>query len=444
MVASYSPHRHHGETATLFSQNSPSQHLLHSPSSCTSPFAIPLSTSVTTRSASRRSSPVKSPVKQQRGTQVSPSAKFPLSITSHSSMNTGGMTLRSGSSSPHSNSPQDKMVPRSSRFSLCSENGSSRPSSGSSPLKRNDGVMSLDEEGRGSPVAKRRSTQLGFYSSSKHQPPIFGSPSLTPAGSLSPTTSSKRNSPVKKSAGHIFEKPSFVRSRPPARQTLDFSRPSNAASRIRRVTSVENFLPPMSRESPFTTRRAPLPNASAHPHVQPHPLSKAVDSASNRAANRLPSGGSSDWMTPQNTYKSAKPNMIAFHSTGFVPKRGRQLDAEKDFHPQPDTPCKRTTAFPGSAFQTKHIGARIPMGELRSPQTPLPGEKGFSLNLPNRRDSLVSEDGDEDDIDDQDHSQSSSEYELPPTPTKKSWGDFDDGSVFSMNKRIRTEENCNV
>jgi hypothetical protein len=62
MVASYSPHRHHGETATLFNHptsQSPSRHLISSPSTCSSPFAITLTTSIRTRSASRRSTPIK-------------------------------------------------------------------------------------------------------------------------------------------------------------------------------------------------------------------------------------------------------------------------------------------------------------------------------------------------------------------------------------------------
>lgn len=233
----------------------------------------------------------------------------------------------------------------------------------------------------------------------------------------------------------MLEKPSFARSRPQARQQLDFSASSDTTSRVRRVISIDNFFE-TAQESPFAVRGVPLPHPSAHPHVQPpHPLSNPVFGAEG-----------DDWQTPQN-YKSAKPNILAFHSTGFVPKRGRALDrsVEKDHHgPQPDTPCKRTTIFPGSAFQTKSIGARIPMGDLGSPSphpppqpyTPVAGgNRGGSLMMGARRDSFTSADGYE-----QDGTQSSGEYELPPTPTKKSWNDFDDDSVFTVNKRIRAED----
>jgi len=292
-----------------------------------------------------------------------------------------------------------------------------------SPLKRTDGVMSGDDDAsRGSPVAKRRSSHVGFYPSlSQQRPPVFGSPSFD---TRSPP---KRSAGLRKSAGHILERPSYVRSRPQARQQIEFSSTSDTTTKVRRVASVENFLAPLSRDSPFGTRTAPLPNASIHPHV--HPLSRST--AFGGAAREL--NLSNDWMTPQN-YKSAKPNIMAFHSTGFVPKRGRALDTDKDHGPQPDTPCKRTTAFPGSVFQTKRIGARIPMGELGSPRTPAPvGTSGGKVL--GCRDSFISDDLDA-------STQSNCDYELPPTPTKMNWSDFDDGSVFTLDKRVRSGTGC--
>jgi mitosis inhibitor protein kinase SWE1 len=294
--------------------------------------------------------------------------------------------------------------------------------------------MNVDEDGsRGSPVAKRRSLHFNFQPSFHSNKPVFGSPAFgspSPAHTAPRRSSPRRNSP-KKVSGHIFEKPTFVRSRPQARQQqLDFSSSSDtAASRMRRVASIENMV---ARESPFNARNAPLPNASVHPHAQPHPLSQTFGAAGE--VNQL---SSTNWTTPQNSYKTAKPNLLAFHSTGFVPKRGRPLGGDKEHGPQPDTPCKRTTAFPGSAFQTKNIGARIPMGDLGSPHTPVPAGSHVGTSLLNRRDSFTSTESE-----DPDRSQSSVEYDLPPTPTKKSWGDFDDDSVFTMNKRLRTEDNC--
>ena len=307
----------------------------------------------------------------------------------------------------------------------------------------------MDEASRGSPVAKRRNSHFAFSSASLgiRKPPVFGSPSLgaqaAQAGSRSPPKRSAAGS-KKTPGGHVFEKPSFVRSRALGR--LDLSS-ADTTSRLRRVTSVENFFAPgLSRASPFAARTAPLPSASAHPH--PFELPDAE-------VNELSAGPAGDWRTPQN-YKSAKPNILAFHSTGFVPKRGRSLAEDKDHAQQPDTPCKRTTAvFPGSAFQINNsnsnnnsngnsngnsssnnagsFGAKIPMAHLGSPQTPVPtANQGTTL-----LDSFMANDA----YDPPDSTQSSADYELPPTPTKKSWNDFDDDSVFTVNKRLRTDNN---
>ncbi|PUU73823.1 hypothetical protein B9Z19DRAFT_1068688 [Tuber borchii] len=449
MVASYSPHRHQGETATLFSAphtTSPSRHhMLRSPTSCSSPFAIPIPSSVKTRSSTRRLTPLKS-----RGSSTAPVSpvKFPLSLTTTSHMNSSGMTLRSGSSSPRA-SPREKIaLQRQARAGLGMENGAQSPPSTGSPLKRSDGIMNLDQASRGSPVAKRRS-QFGLYSSGHKQQHTFGSPSF----GQSPTpvhhnTTPKRHNTIKKSAGHGFsiEKPSFARSRPQARQH-DFVTPSDPASKIRRVTSVDNF---HSLRRGSLSNGSSLPSASIHPHHgagtalqstshHPHPLSQNTFSSQSPGLEleKDSSEGSNEWRTPQN-FRFARPNPAAFHSTGFVPKRGRLMHADKDHGPQPDTPCKKpNNAFGSSAFQSGMGGGRVSMTDFANTSTPF-GNNGGGVKLGfgtlDRKASTLSTD-DESDLG---QSQSSTDYDLPPTPTKKVYSNI--GGIFNSAKRARTEQ----
>lgn len=389
MVTSFSPRRHHGEPTNLFSPPTTS------PSQCTA-FARSIQPAPKTRSATRRS-----PRSPHEPRAHSPT-KVPFSLTVGNSMN-----MRSESTSPHESPLRDATA----RTTLCPD-PAIRPG-GTSPLKRSDTMRGMDEASRGSPVAKRRNSQ--FCSLSSGQPPIFGSPSV---GASTKRTGVKRSS--------VFDKPSHLRRSLPRSSLMDLSS-SEPTSKMRRVTSVENFLGP-PRDSPFTTKKAPLPNPSMHPH----PLSRPAFGAP-RQIHKLATE-ENDWMTPQN-YKSAKPNILAFHSTGFVQKRGRALD--KDNGHQPDTPCKRPAGpFPGSAFHvSSKVGNKIPMADLGSPSTPVPLINQPGPSLLNRRNSTGSNAGS-----DYDCTQSTMDYTLPPTPTKKPANAFDDDSVFMTNKRLRPED----
>ncbi|TGZ83709.1 kinase-like protein [Ascodesmis nigricans] len=423
MVAYSSPHRHQGETAAIYtrqpSKSPSSRHLLHTPTQSCSSFPFSLTPSITTRSASRRSSPTKS----QTGSpvQASCSIKFPLSLTTTSELNSGRMSLRSGSTSPRTSSPRqspsEKLTPKTTR------SGRLGASPRTSPLKRSETTMSSDQISRGSPVAKRRSK---VYAAG-------GSPGYSDSSDSSASSSSsqgktrsktRRSGNIKKSSAHVFEKPSIFRNRPNARQQLDFGTPAtDPTGRLRRITSVENFFG-ADRESPFNVRHAPLPSASSHPHfpslhgTRPHPLSNATSHTAHDSF-------SLDVETPQN-YKFAKPNPMAFHSTGFVPKRGRLSGGAQEQGPQPDTPCKKSHLFPGSAFQSK-VGDRPPVSNVfGSPHTPEPGNNtnappsgllDFRIRGPALNTSI--------------------DWELPPTPTKQPFSD--DGSIFTANKRPRTD-----
>lgn len=470
MVASYSPHRQHGETATLFSRphsESPSSRhhiVLHSPTSYTSPFAITLPVAGKTRSATRRLTPLKS-----RALPTAPDSpiKFPLTLTTHNNMNSSGMTLRSGSSSPRAASPRDKLAAqRQNRAGIGVENKDGHKPPNGSPLKRSDGIMNLNEASRGSPVAKRRSQAgVGLFSSI-NKAPTFGSPSFGVKSSPSP----KRQSGLKKNPAQIFgDKPTWAKSRPLAR--TDFMTPSDPASKLRRVTSVENFLE--TRDSPFGNQVAPLANPSIHlfngnSANHPHPLSQTFNQPISQASgddDEFPSSQNSNaWVTPQN-YKTAKPFPAAFHSTGFVTKRGRLLNQEKEHGPQPDTPTKPQPDTPSrrpigpplfsQAFQTKGFlgksrGLSMSMTEFASSSSPRPSDlenesDKIRWKTLARKTSAMSNDDGED---------TGSEYELPPTPTKKfngtklfgSGGGNGGGSGGSSgggggggNKRLRTD-----
>ena len=307
--------------------------------------------------------------------------------------------------------------------------------------------MNLDQASRGSPVAKRRS-QFGLFSSTNTQH-TFGSPSFGSSPTPSPTsTTPKRHASVKKATGHVLgvEKPSFARSRPQVRQH-DFITPSDPASKIRRVTSVDGFHPRRGSISRGTS----LPNASIHPHLgsnigppaaghYPHPLSQSQNSFGPQGSDYGLAGSSSksseEWRTPQN-FRFAKPNPAAFHSTGFVPKRGRLMHADKDHGHQPDTPCKRPNNVFSSVFRSQN-GARMSMGELGHNSTSFGSNGGgvkLGFGMLDRRASTLSID-DELDLG---QSQSSADYDLPPTPTKKA---YSIGGLFNSSKRVRNEESC--
>lgn len=363
-------------------------------------------------------------------------------------MNSSGMTLRSGSSSPRAASPRDKLAAqRQNRAGIGVENKDGHKPSNGSPLKRSDGIMNLSEASRGSPVAKRRSqVGVGLFSS-MNKAPTFGSPSFGAKSSPSP----KRQSGFKKNTGQVFgDKPTWAKSRPQNR--TEFMPPSNPASRMRRVTSVENFH--ASRDSPFGNQVAPLANPSIHlfngnPVNNPHPLSQTFNQPTPQTSDADDFGPSSQnsngLVTPQN-YKTAKPFPAAFHSTGFVPKRGRLLNQEKDHGPQPDTPCKKPIGppiFAHSAFQSKGVmgksrGLSMSMTEFASTSsTPSDSGTGRWKLLARKTSSMSNDDGED--------LSSSGEYELPPTPTKKFTGGLfgNSGNVggngVGGNKRLRTD-----
>ncbi len=193
----------------------------------------------------------------------------------------------------------------------------------SSPLKRSDGKMDLDRSNVGSPLAKRRSMHGASFGAdfnifdyenatgpttdlhsddddSRDAQPSVTSQSTGTHG-LSPFLSSlpKRSSSLRKTTlqQRCNDKPTFARAKPNTDLALEFATPGHAAAKGRPRMSLENFLPPMARDSPFSSQGS-LPSASVHvvshpsggsqaagsqPVHQPHPLSRAITQSASSA-----------------------------------------------------------------------------------------------------------------------------------------------------------------
>ncbi|KAI1331779.1 hypothetical protein F5Y16DRAFT_395067 [Xylariaceae sp. FL0255] len=312
-----------------------------------------------------------------------------------------------------------------SRFSEAS--GSPTPGGFASPLKkRNDTSMNFDQTFESSPKAKRRSygpSSLGdsfniFDYAPKSPNPsemqddtnreyqwsgsvtsnpaenIFSSMPAPPppvprrAGSLRKSTLQQRHGGDRGLSGR--------RNIPPInyQNTIEATNP-NVKNRPR--VSLDNFMPPPQRESPFNMQ-GPLPNPSAHQISthQPHPLSRTMTTSSSGSSlgddspthfpihhdrpralmnfsKSLPLGAvrpKADQAGPGQApvsmstpdYKHAKPLPGAFASTGLVSKMTRNPELgypESRFGaPVPDTPCKK--APPGLVKKPSHGFATYP------------------------------------------------------------------------------------
>lgn len=360
----------------------------------------------------------------------------------------------------------------------------------SSPLKRSDAIMNPDDRNIGSPVAKRRSlhgiSSLGsefnvfdhgpaaqqsfeIHDESSQEYQLTGAKPTAHAEILPPPTPAsnvmaKRTTSLRKSTLQQRHDPRSSWGRRQgekylAQQGGEVSSP--AAPRTRARASLDQFLPPEPRESPFTVKGAgPLPNPSAHifdrTQHQPHPLSRTLTTSSSSGssvpddspthfpfqqpdrprpasifARTLPAGANrpiESIATP--SYKNAKPLQAAFASTGLISKMNR--NPEDEFSQvggrrpiMPDTPCKKqvypSNTYPPSSGsgrkQNRFLFAapatpglsRQPSGIFGDGET-----KGglFQFRTQHgRKNSLLS-------LDDSMDFQNLADGDLPPTPTK--------------------------
>jgi len=401
----------------------------------------------------------------------------------------------------------------------------------SSPLKRSDGIMDFDRTNLESPSAKRRSLHGASFSPdfdifdheaaalAHGQPesqgtsegPKSDSPNFLDHSGIFSAMPKRTSSLRKTTLQQRYEKPLSARPKLNMDSTFALNAPAVPSSKSRQRMSLDNILPPMPRDSPFSSQ-GNLPNASVHPishqrkdlHIlgppgatQRHPLSRTITQSSSNSSlaedspthipihhaeprrpsvdftkslplgvnkpgarepapmgnvtANTPSSGTS-FATPEN-YKLAKPLPAAFMSTGLISKRNKdinvdQLDFQGSLTSMPDTPCKRPTSLipavslpgPDSAISKPRHG-RHSLHSFGTPSTPFnphvarpalgnfaKGTSIFGSSFGNasltRRGSFVSTDGEDasqspsGNID----SQSSTDLDIPPTPTKQVLG----------------------
>ncbi|TAQ89412.1 hypothetical protein B7494_g2293 [Chlorociboria aeruginascens] len=426
-----SPKRSLSQPATIFTGTP------HTPSPLAVPFppsaklALRSSTRTKTappRQSSRTRSSPKSPMKRALSQASDSGNALPTSTVSvggqENSGNQSPIERRSFERASRMVFNVDTSAPVNHALSRLSDGSSdcNPTSSTSSPLKRSDAIMNLDQASLGSPVAKRRSlhgsatfghdfnvfdhgpgasAHFEIHDDSTHEYELSTAP-FTAETTTSFTSMPKRSSSLRKSTlqQRHGEKTSWGRRHAAqmlaAQQSTNFSKSLPAGS-----------LRPFSIE---TGEEAP-----------------------------------GSFSTPQN-YKSVKPLPAAFMSTGLISKVNRNPEEQPTVHGAskgvPDTPCKKNinifatypAPVPGSAIaKARHI--RHSFGTPSTPFNPhgnqnTPGVFGKSTGVfgnvfgnrgLTRRGSFLSVDGDEGggSPDAKGDSQTSTDFELPPTPTKQ-------------------------
>ncbi|EGC41888.1 conserved hypothetical protein [Histoplasma capsulatum var. duboisii H88] len=353
---------------------------------------------------------------------VPPLQLSPTEITSTPELACGDSTLNQPADSSFAQMPVSRVEKRRS--------GTFRPfPSTSSPLKRSDVVMNLDQTPLRSPSAKRRSVHGASFTSDFN---LFEA-----ENSIGSTTDKQPN---QNESDPAISNLSQVSS--------NFSVIPKRSSSLRKSTLQQR----QSERSLFSRARAVA--------------SDWFDTAS--WAQSTKSGESrhiyESFATPEN-YKLVNPSQ-RFMSTGLISKKNRNVD---DVHNvsvtsknMPDTPCKRPlNMFPGvhkplpqsATEKTRSNGPSsgtpwTPFTQQHSTASPHPGpfSKGMSIfgnfyakSTISRRGSFVSVDGDDlsqsQSPSRKNDSQSTNDTELPPTPTKQTF--FPSGSHFSKSRPHR-------
>lgn len=403
-------------------------------------------------------------------------------------------------------------------------------SSAPSPMKRNDGLLTIERSSFGSPSAKRRSlhgpsSDFNIFESepqsSESERRSMDDIDWSARYGLPPTntyfnTIPKRSSSLRKSTlqQRQLERPANAKGSSSMQFATGTPGPQNQKKGQR--SSLDNHLPPMQRDSPFSSQGSLL-NASIHPLGQgqsqsqsqtqnqssqvphpPHPLSRTMtqssstssiadDSPTHEPVHRpdrpksmfdfsksLPIGASrptvfaeedsqessqGSFATPAN-YKSAKPLPAAFMSTGLISKKNRNVDDPHGGLPKahmPDTPCKKQMIpFPAASNFAPAGAAKVAKPARHSfgtPSTPLNSHhsvvkpapftfgKGVGIfgatggkNSLTKKASFASIDGEENSQSQSPthrDSQTSTDSEYPPTPTKRIFGEHQNVSRSS-------------
>ncbi|KAF7925901.1 hypothetical protein EAE99_005936 [Botrytis elliptica] len=357
-----------------------------------SPLAVPFPPSA--RLALRSSSRAKTAPPRQ-ATRLRTSPRSPMKRALSQTIDTGNATPTPlgymggqenfGGSSPAERKALEKLprmhlnldpnAPANQAILRLGSDGASDCASASSPLKRSDPVMNLEQATLGSPVAKRRSlhgsANFGHDSNLFEQAPAPTSPTkfdihsdlnheyelsatvLTSENTASPFTSTpRRSSSLRKStllqrngektswgrrhAAQLLAAQQSAQQQPFAIANQDIVSPSKQKNRPR--LSLDQFVAPLNRDSPFS-HQGNLPNASMHminqsqqptqhPTHQPHPLSRTMTTSS---SNSSIAEDSPVQHVPVNFGGSQKPKIDFSKSLPAGALRPFNLDAPDDF-----------------------------------------------------------------------------------------------------------------
>jgi len=489
-----------------------------------SPLGGPSTSTATTRSQTRtrispRTSP-RSPSRRALNTTSAAGNSTPQ-ISAHFTLpgqeNQGPASTRSSTPRKTSEKPSNRhsmhldmtgaSVLALSRFAAAS--GTSSPTGFASPLKkRSDATMNFDQPFGSSPNPKRRSygpsslgenfsifdlapkspnrteiqddssreydwTSDGTASSVEPSQPIPSSSMPRRAGSLRKSTLQQRHNSERTSLSRRTGMASLSSAYASGQNASD---PAGTNANNRPRLSMDAFMPPPPRDSPFAP--GPLPSASAHMLQMPtqrHPLSRTITTSSSGSSlgdespthfpihyekpRRMnfsksqpigvrpkfdqPAGPIGSVSTPE--YKHAKPFEGAFASTGLISKVNRNPElghASAGFSSVvPDTPCKRGppnlpkrpshgfATYPpppptgvakrAGRFNRHHGSPTTPFGHNTPQEPPRPVLfQGFSKH--SRKSSLLSlcsDDGASPSKNNDEMDVSNDGY-MPPTPTK--------------------------
>jgi len=281
------------------------------------------------------------------------------------------------------------------------------PQNSPSPsMRRSDvAILNLDQASLGSPVAKRPP---------RRQPQQH---STHPSSTAQTTT--PRRPPSRSISGQPRPLHNLLHQQVQA-QHFEFSTPAPPNSKVSRRISVENFLRPPTRDSPFGLP-GPIIDASIHLPPQtvqpqqhqkrpkPHPLSFTESAFSTPSSVSSPRAqnprvtnlvdSQQSFYTPQH-YKNIRPLQAAFMSEGLLSKRNRSNSTGPLPSHMPDTPCKRPLSGTFGVFPQE---PSTPLSNLRPLHFDSDSNSSQDTPGPNRSLSYLS---------------SKSDYEFPPTPTK--------------------------
>ncbi|KAI1814200.1 hypothetical protein GGS20DRAFT_585780 [Poronia punctata] len=303
-----------------------------------------------------------------------------LDMTGASVLSLSRFAAAGGTPPPGFASPMKKRNDASMNFDqpFASTPNPKRRSYGPSSLGDNFSVFDLTPKATNAPEAQDDAPREYEWTSDSPANPVepfqpVPSPSRTRrAGSLRKSTLQQRHNSDRTSLTRRAGMTSLASAYANGQNLPNAANPNSNRPRL----SLDAFMPPPARESPFTS--GPLPNPSNHvlnPPAQRHPLSRTITTSSSgsslpddspthfpvhyekprrmnfsksqpigvRPRFDLPEGNVGSVSTPD--YKHAKPFEGAFASTGLVSKVNRNpelgLPSAGFSGVVPDTPCKR-------------------------------------------------------------------------------------------------------